>query len=310
MDIKGFTFGWMSKRGMLKTESAKVSLKKLIEETSTKHVIIPILAVQTGTNTFDVDYKSNNTFSREEYIEFSNYAKSLGVEVIVKAMVNCLDGSWRGLINFFNVDIPCEPKWSEWFNEYGLFVDYCAQIAEEIESPLFCVGCEMVASNHRSEQWRKVIKSARNYYSGPVTYNCDKYQESNIDWWDEVDIISSSGYYPIDKIEENYSRINDVVIKFNKPFLFMECGCPSRAGSQYEPNNWSLIGEPNPEVQAEWTKELILRGDHIWMNGFVWWDWPITLYNYDQAIDNDGYCPYGKPAASIIQSYYGRESEI
>ncbi len=26
----------------------------------------------------------------------------------------------------------------------------------------------------------------------------DKYQENNVTWWDCVDVISSSGYYPID----------------------------------------------------------------------------------------------------------------
>lgn len=33
-------------------------------------------------------------------------------------------------------------------------------------------------------------------YHGLVSYNTDKYQEDHVSWWDYVDMISPSGYYP------------------------------------------------------------------------------------------------------------------
>ena len=44
-------------------------------------------------------------------------------------------------------------------------------------------------------------------YYGLMSYNTDKYQEDHVSWWDCVDVISSSGYYPIDQWEQELDRI-------------------------------------------------------------------------------------------------------
>lgn len=77
-------------------------------------------------------------------------------------------------------------------------------------------------------------------YHGLVSYNPDKYQEDHVSWWDCVDVISSSGYYPIDQWEQELDRIEKTVLKYRKPFFFAEAGCMSRKGSGMIPNNWEL----------------------------------------------------------------------
>lgn len=54
---------------------------------------------------------------------------------------------------------------------------------------------------------------------GLVSYNTDKYQEDHVSWWDCVDVISSSGYYPIDQWEQELDRIEKTVLKYRKPFF-------------------------------------------------------------------------------------------
>ncbi len=76
-----------------------------------------------------------------------------------------------------------------------------------------------------------MIASIREEYHGLVSYNTDKYQEENVCWWDCVDVISSSGYYPVDKWEQELDRIEKTVLKYQKPFFFAEAGCMSRKGS-------------------------------------------------------------------------------
>ena len=49
-----------------------------------------------------------------------------------------------------------------------------AKIAEAEQCDRFIAGCEMVMTEHRSEEWRNVIAAIRNYYHGPVSYNTDK----------------------------------------------------------------------------------------------------------------------------------------
>ena len=103
---------------------------------------------------------------------------------------------------------------------YSLFQLHYARIAEETRCEMFIAGCEMVMTEHREAEWRKVIESIRSVYNGPVSYNTDKYQEDHVKWWDCVDVISSSGYYPENDWENQLDRIERVVNKFQKPFFF------------------------------------------------------------------------------------------
>ena len=93
-------------------------------------------------------------------------------------------------------------------------------------------------------------------YHGLVSYNTDKYQEDHVSWWDCVDVISSSGYYPIDQWEQELDCIEKTVLKYKKPFFFFFAGCMSRKGSGMIPNNWELQGELRLEEQCEWHRAM------------------------------------------------------
>lgn len=76
----------------------------------------------------------------------------------------------------------------------------------------------MVMAEHREGQWRELISEIRRYYHGLVSYNTDKYQEDHVSWWDCVDVISSSGYYPINQWEQELDRIEKTVRKYGNRF--------------------------------------------------------------------------------------------
>lgn len=173
------------------------------------------------------------------------------------------------------------------------------------ERGVFCVGCEMVRADGQEQQWRTLIARVREVYSGLVTYNCDKYQEDRVTWWDAVDIISSSGYYPIDQWERQLDRIGGVVAAADRPFFFMEAGCPSRTGSAALPNNWALPGAPSGEEQLRYyTAMFAACRARPWVGGLMLWDWSARLYALADAESNDDYCPYGKPAGQYLESAY------
>ena len=220
-------------------------------------------------------------------------------------MVNCRDGYWRAYIRFFDTYVPTEPTWEQWFASYDEFVVELAKTAQEVGAEMFCLGCEMVGTDHRADEWRDLIAQVRKVYDGPLTYNCDKFQEHHVTWWDAVDAISSSGYYPIDQLEEHFQRVEAVAEKFGKPFFFMESGCPSREGTEYVPNNWNYGGDQSNEAQARWYQaytDMLIK--HPKIRGSVWWDWSaVRLYPIETAATNNGYCTYGKPAEKILQAY-------
>lgn len=303
--IKGFTFGWGARKGDFLKKEAKESLRLLQERTASEYVIIALAAKQDTAFSTDVKYKGNHMVSDEELINMIEYARTLGLKVMIKPTVNPSDGTWRAHINFFDVDVPCEPKWSQWFESYTKYQLHYAEIAEQLNCEMVIVGCEMVQTERREQEWRALIKEIRNVYKGLVTYNTDKYQEGNVKWWDAVDVISSSGYYPTGDWESQLTRIEPIVKAFNKPFFFAEAGCLSRTGSANVPNDWSLEGGVNLKEQAAYYKEMFEETKkRDWVLGFGLWDWNAMLYPEEKAVEDTDYAVFGKQSEKVIKDFY------
>ena len=303
--LNGCTFGFMSPRGFTGRDGWKQSLRLMKEQTGCDTVVLPVAALQDHAYSTQVDYLTDDVMSFDDVRAVAREAKALGLRFVIKAMVNCRDGYWRAYIRFFDTYVPTEPTWAEWFASYEAFVADLAAVARETEAEMFCVGCEMVGADHREQEWRRLIDRVRRVYPGPVTYNCDKFQEDHVTWWDAVDYISSSGYYPIDQMDAHFARVEAVSKKFDRPFFFMESGCPSRKGSEYVPNNWRLGGEQSLAAQKDWFAaytDALLR--HPMIRGSVTWDWSaLRLYPIERAETDSGYAVYGKPAAQVLRAF-------
>lgn len=303
--IAGVTWGFSGVRGTWKTDEAERSLELMSSVTGANWTAIAISTLQATAHTTEIPYWENPTVTDDEVKWAITKAKALQLKVCLKPIVNCADGTWRAHINFFDKDVPCEPKWSEWFSSYTNFILHYAAIAEEYNCEMFCIGCELVQTDRREAEWRTLINEVRKVYSGIVTYNCDKYQEDNVTWWDALDVISSSGYYPESDWDNQLDRIERVVKAHHKPFFFMEAGCPSRSGSAAIPNDWTLQGEPDQEEQSRFYRAMFSSCENRdWVQGFMLWDWPTHLYPIQEAAQNDDYCMYGKQAAKIINEYF------
>ncbi len=315
--LNACTFAFCEKRGFTRGTAWRWSLEEMARTTGCNAVILPVCAWQDHAYSTVMDSVSPDVMDAEDVRAVCAHARSLGLKVILKAMVNCRDGYWRAYIRFFDSYVPTEPTWAEWFASWEEHVCRVAVMAEENRADMFCIGCEMVGTDHRDAEWRRVIAAVRQRYTGPITYNCDKYQEDRLTWWDAVDAMSSSGYYPVDEIEENLARIERASQAADRPFLFMECGCPSRENSQRRPNDWRFGGDVSMAAQAEWYAaftDALKR--HPFVRGTGWWDWSATrLYPAETAADNTGYCTYGKPANEILRRFseeasarrYGKE---
>lgn len=303
--IAGMTWGWTGVRGTWRGEDAEKSMELMASRLSVNWTAITFAALQDHPQATEIRFREHPTVTDDEVIAAIAKAKQLGLNVCLKPVVNCANGTWRAHINFFDKDVPCEPKWSDWFASYTAFILHYAAIAEQSGCEMLCIGCEMVQTDRREKEWRELIAKVRAIYGGIVTYNCDKYQEDNVGWWDAVDMIASSGYYPIHDWEQQLDRIQTVVEKWNKPFFFMEAGCPSREGSPLLPNDWGLIGGPSQSAQREFYEAMLESCDkRDWVRGFMLWDWPAQLYEENEAYANDDYCMFGKEAESVIRDYY------
>lgn len=303
--IKGITFYPFAPRGAFESDEVRESLLAMKERTDADTVVLVPTGIQETAQSVKIDYQSEYTVSDEELKDLMVYAKSIGLRVILKPTVNCANGTWRAHINFFDEDVPCEPKWSEWFASHTEFQLHYARIAEEMGCEMFIAGCEMVMSERREKEWRQLIADIRTIFSGLVSYNTDKYQEHNVTWWDCVDVISSSGYYPIDDWENQLNRIEKVVEKYHKPFFFAEAGCMSTKGSEMIPNNWELTGNVDLKVQADWYEAFFSAvSKKNWISGIVLWSWDGRIYSEQEASEHKFYEFCNKPAEEVVRKYY------
>lgn len=305
--IKGITFAPFARRGLLSEPKTAESLENLISRTNANLIILVPNGLQDTAQSETIDFRSEASMSDEELCSFIGLAHEKGLRVALKPTVNCRNCTWRAHINFFDEDVPCEPKWGNWFASYTEFQSHYAAIAEKTGCELFLAGCEMVQSERREKEWRALLAALRRDYRGLLSYNTDKYQEHNVKWWDAVDVIASSGYYPINDLERQLDRIETVVRRFGKPFFFAECGCMSTAGSNLVPNDWSIKGAVDPEGQAAWYRAMFEACEkRDWVNGFAVWDWAGRQYPLEKALSHGGYEIYGKPAEKVVAEYYGR----
>ncbi|MDL9978707.1 glycoside hydrolase family 113 [Microbacterium sp. ASV49] len=302
--VCGMTWGWVGTRGTWATPVAEASLDRMAEHAVT-WTAIAYAAEQATPFSTEIPFDQPPTVTEDEIVWAIRGAHERGMKVCLKPVVNVADGTWRAFIGFFDWDVPGEPSWTQWFASYTRFILNAAAIAEAESCEMFCIGCEMVRSDGQETHWRELIRKVRDVYSGPITYNCDKYQEDHVTWWDAVDIVSSSGYYPIGAWDTQLDRIERVVEASGKPFFFMEAGCPSREGSARLPNDWNLVGEPSGAEQETYYRAMFAAvRARPWVGGLMLWDWPADLYDETGAMANDDYCPYGKPAARVMAEQY------
>lgn len=304
--VCGMTWGWVGIRGEWATPEADRSMT-LMAEHGVNWTALAYHANQEHAYSTDIPFDREPTVTDDEIVWAIRRAHDLGLKVCLKPVVNVADGTWRAHIGFFDWDVPGEPTWGEWFASYRAFILHAARIAAAEGCEMLCIGCEMVRADAQEAQWRRLIAEVRDVYSGPITYNCDKYQEDHVSWWDAVDIVSSSGYYPIERWDAELDRIEEVVRRTGKPFFFMEAGCPSREGSPDLPNDWNLRGAPSGAAQLRYYEEMFRAcRARDWVGGLMLWDWPARLYDAGDAAENDDYCPYAKPAGEFMAAQYRR----
>jgi len=302
--VCGMTWGWTGVRGTWNTPAADASMAAMAAHGVT-WTALAYAAVQATAFSTEIPYDDEPTVTDAEIVHAVRTAHEAGLKVCLKPVVNVADGTWRAHIGFFEWDVPGEPSWTDWFASYRRFIVHAARIAQAEACEMLCIGCEMVRADGQAAHWRRLIAEVREVYGGIITYNCDKYQEDHVTWWDAVDVVSSSGYYPIDQWDEQLDRIGQVVASTGKPFFFMEAGCPSRAGSAQRPNDWMLAGEPSGAEQLRYYRAMFdaVRARE-WVRGLMLWDWPAQLYPPEAAERDDDYCPYGKPAADYMTAQY------
>ncbi|MFA9458192.1 glycosyl hydrolase family 53 [Halalkalibacter sp. AB-rgal2] len=316
--IKGMTYGWNTTRGAYRTAEAVESMKKL-KETGSEWIALSFFTYQETFSSTDIIFDYGFTMTDRD-IEFAvRQAKELGLKVCLKPVVNSRDGLWRARIGFPK---DADAYWEKWFVSYTNFLLHYAELAEELECEMFCIGCEMIDTESRTDEWYQVIKEVKAVYNGPLIYNANHGKEEGVDWFDQVDLIGTSAYYPVanvpgdseENMMKNWETVRDKLQKlhekFNKPIVFVEIGCRSARGCATMPWDFEHTELPfDEEEQARFYSSVLkVFWDVPWFAGFFWWDWKTKLYALEKAKEDVDFDIYGKKAETVLKQWYSKDN--
>ncbi len=312
---KGYTWGFFSGSGVFVTEQAERSMERLASN-GLDWICIPV-------NCFQETFYSLTVFSlfgrtqTDEDIEFAvKKARSLGLKVCLKPMVDCLDRSWRARIHF-----PEENPhyWDRWFESYTRFMLYYAKMAERLNCEMLCTGCEMAGMDMQTDRCLKLISQVREVYHGIVMHNINHGDENRFGWLGAVDVIGISAYYPctteqdrsLEQMKTVWSGVADkleqVHKRFDRPVMCAEIGVRNERGCTRYP--WDFKYRPDQPLDEQEQSDFYEAAmwcsfDKPWFAGYFWWDWKAILPPEEKAHENRDFTIYGKLAEQTLKRWY------
>ncbi|MFH1239037.1 MAG: discoidin domain-containing protein, partial [bacterium] len=239
------------------TKKSDVSIKHLYDDDNVRFLSVMVNWYQEDINSTVIgrDKLAGSTPMDEAVGHAINYAHSLGMKVMLKPHVDVHSGDGRQYI------IPSV----DWFASYTEFILHYAEIAEEYNVELFCVGTELTQTTtpRWDKTWRTIIFEIRKAYKGQITYaaNWDEYPD--VTFWDTMDFIGIDAYFPLtdnpdappEDLEKSWQSYADEieyflkVKKYNKPVILTELGYANFNGCNAEP--WLSCPQSPVEDQEE-----------------------------------------------------------
>lgn len=224
----------------------------------------------------------------------------------IVVLANPREKDWRGNLQPANR--------AEWFTNYRLWIHYYAQLAEEEGVEWFGVGSEFASLEGETEQWKLLIQSTRETYSGKLLYSCnwDHLHGPNA-WWNELDAVGLSSYYeltsdsnaPQEELNKSWIKFRTEILTWKQesavriPLIFTEVGYPSTDGGAVFPWNYTLDNPPDWEEQAMAYRSFVNAWDnHPDVQGVYFYKWKSFS---DESIS---YSPKGKPAEQILRNWF------
>jgi len=235
----------------------------------------------------------------------------------IKVMIKPQIWIWRGEFTGY-LKMASEEDWIALESSYKNFILTFAELAQESEVEIFCIGTELEQFIvHRPLYWNSLIKEIKSIYKGKLTYaaNWDEYKR--VPFWKDMDYIGVDGYFPVSNnktpsIEDARlgwkqwkSEMKSISELENKKILFTEYGYRSINFTGKEP--WKSDHDStnvNHQAQINTTKALY---DELWSEdwfagGFLW-KWFVNHAEVG-GIEDNFYTPQNKPVEAIIKENY------
>jgi len=206
--------------------------------------------------------------------------------------------------------------WQRWFESYRGYILPFAREAQQAGADMFCVGRELDTSVvAREADWRDVVARVRAEFHGPLTYSANFDTWQGIAFWDALDFIGVSAYFPLSdradpqlaELEASWERLLAPLAaaarRWGKPVLLTEAGFPSIPNAARAPWREERV-TADVWLQArcyEATLRALARQPAV--EGVFFWLWERTS---DPPFRDASHAIVGKPASfSMMRHFVG-----
>lgn len=304
--IKGVVFS-NTYAASYSNDAAKISLTEMQKQSGCNTVVFVISAIQDSAGDSKINFKHAYMPKDQDVMEIISFAKSIGLQTILKPEILCMDGNSQVEIARCHQG---ETDDSYWFREYTEYIMHYAALANKSDCDMFIIGCELVELEKKEDYWRNLIYRIRKVYNGFLTYNADRCKESNIMWWDALDYISANGFYQNKELQKQIHRIDEIQKKYNKPFFFSEVRCKSCEGAANKPADWTYQGKADVREQAEYFDEFFhICKQSDTLSGMVVYNWWQNGRTEKESQKDESYNIYGKPVCDVIKQLWTDNQE-
>ncbi len=236
-----------------------------------------------------------------------------GVQVMIKPQIWIWKGEFTGTLL-----MNSEEHWKALEASYDDFILTYAELAQETQVALFCIGTELERFvEHRPEYWKRLISKIRKVYKGKLTYAANWNEYTKTSFWKELDYIGIDAYFPLSEeknptvgqLKEAWQPWKDNIFKLSntvkRPVLFTEFGYRSIDFTARKP--WLADRHEqkvNLEAQVIAKKALFSEfWTEDWFAGGYVWKWFID-HTKSGGNTNNQFTPQNKPAQQVITDFY------
>ncbi len=235
------------------------------------------------------------------------------LKVMLKPQIWVWHGTFTGYIKMEN-----EADWKALEASYSTFILDYAQVAQDTNVNLFCIGTELEQFvKHRPAFWLSIIKKIRQIYKGKLTYAANWDEFKRTPFWKALDFVGIDAYFPVSisktptvaECLEGWKAhkhvVKNIAEMHGKPVLFTEFGYRSVDYTAKAP--WKSdrnMTQVNLEGQTNATKALFEAfWNEDWFAGGFIWKW---FHNHKTAggITNSRFTPQNKPVEQLLKAHY------
>lgn len=290
-----------------------------IQEISVDYIkVVPYGYTRKGNTSLNFNMPRQWWGEREEGVnETIRLAKEKGVGVMLKPQVY-IPGGWIGDLNF-----KSDEDWEQWESEYRDYIFFFLDIAIKEDVEIFCIGTELKQSVEvRHDFWKELISDIREEYCGLLTYSANWDNYKNIRFWEALDFIGVSSYFPLS--EEVTPKVHELVRawkpivndmrkfsnKINVPILFTEYGYLSVdgcAGKTWELEKKVRSLNINEQAQANALEALyqVFWVENFWAGGFIWKWFPEGKGG--EGYNERDYTPQHKKSLEVMKDWFEKD---